>query len=99
TGENRRRDDDNEAPAEEEHEEAEAQNDFDWEAVIDEDADQGESGSGEKFYDAEDEVQDSPEVNEEVPAMHCTIFDSARGDKCQQESTPRVHLVIFQSLS
>ncbi|GAB2290636.1 hypothetical protein Dimus_024914 [Dionaea muscipula] len=69
TGENRRRDDDNEAPAEEEHEEAEAQNDFDWEAVIDEAVDQGESGSGEKFYDAEDEVQESPEVNEEVPAV------------------------------
>ncbi|GAB2296194.1 hypothetical protein Dimus_030322 [Dionaea muscipula] len=61
TRENRRRDDDNEAPAEEEHEEAEAQNDFDWEA--------GESGSGEKFYDAEDEVQESLEVNEEVPAV------------------------------
>ncbi|GAB2285466.1 hypothetical protein Dimus_019915, partial [Dionaea muscipula] len=50
------------------HEE-EVQNDFDWEAVIDEAADQGESGSGEKFYDAEDEVQESPEVNEEVPAV------------------------------
>ncbi|GAB2288363.1 hypothetical protein Dimus_022696 [Dionaea muscipula] len=67
--ESRRRDDDNEAPAEEEHEEAEAQNDFDWEAVIDEAADQGESRSGEKFYDAEDEVQESPEMNEEVPAV------------------------------
>ncbi|GAB2294763.1 hypothetical protein Dimus_028957 [Dionaea muscipula] len=54
--ESRRRDDDNEAPAEEEHEEADAQNDFDWEAVIDEAADQGESGSGEKFNDAEDEI-------------------------------------------
>ncbi|GAB2268149.1 hypothetical protein Dimus_003128 [Dionaea muscipula] len=53
TGENRRSDDDNEASAEEENEETEAQNDFDWEA---------------KFYDAEDEVQESPEVNEEVPA-------------------------------
>ncbi|GAB2276375.1 hypothetical protein Dimus_011103 [Dionaea muscipula] len=39
TGENRRRDDDNEALAEEENEETEAQNDFDWEAVIDEAAD------------------------------------------------------------
>ncbi|GAB2266637.1 hypothetical protein Dimus_001632 [Dionaea muscipula] len=29
----------------------------------------GESGSGEKFYDAEDEVQESPEVNKEVPAV------------------------------
>ncbi|GAB2270475.1 hypothetical protein Dimus_005369 [Dionaea muscipula] len=56
TGENRRRDDEIEAPVEEVNEE-EVQNDFDWEAVIDEAADQGESGSGEKFYDAEDEIQ------------------------------------------
>ncbi|GAB2286443.1 hypothetical protein Dimus_020848 [Dionaea muscipula] len=69
TGENRRRDDDIEAPAKEEHEEADAQNDFNWEAVIDEAADKGESGSGEKFYDAEDEVQESLEVNDEVPAV------------------------------
>ncbi|GAB2289978.1 hypothetical protein Dimus_024275 [Dionaea muscipula] len=69
TGENMRRDDDNKASAEEENEEIEAQNDFDWEAVIDEAADQGESGSGEKFSDAEDEVQESPEVNEEVPVV------------------------------
>ncbi|GAB2278727.1 hypothetical protein Dimus_013402 [Dionaea muscipula] len=67
-GENRRRDDEVEAQEEEAEEEAEAQNYFDWEAVIDEAADQGESGSGEKFYDAEDEVQESPEVNEEVSA-------------------------------
>ncbi|GAB2288518.1 hypothetical protein Dimus_022848, partial [Dionaea muscipula] len=30
---------------------------FDWEAVIDEAAIEGESGSGEKFYDAEDKDQ------------------------------------------
>ncbi|GAB2266263.1 hypothetical protein Dimus_001282 [Dionaea muscipula] len=41
---------------------------FDWEAVIDEAATEGESGSGEKFYDAEDENQGSPEVQEEIPA-------------------------------
>ncbi|GAB2296547.1 hypothetical protein Dimus_030658 [Dionaea muscipula] len=37
--------------------------------LIDEAADQEESGSGEKYYDAEDEVQESPEVNEEVPVV------------------------------
>ncbi|GAB2283748.1 hypothetical protein Dimus_018240 [Dionaea muscipula] len=63
----RRTDDEVEALEEEAEEEVEAQNDFDWEAVIDEAADQGESGSGEKFYDVEDEVQESLEVNEEVP--------------------------------
>ncbi|GAB2286221.1 hypothetical protein Dimus_020644 [Dionaea muscipula] len=68
TGENRRSDDEIAAPAEEVHEE-EVQNDFNWEAMIDEAADQEESGSGEKFYDAEDEVQESPEVNEEVPVV------------------------------
>ncbi|GAB2275684.1 hypothetical protein Dimus_010438 [Dionaea muscipula] len=52
-----------ETPAEEVHQEEEVQKDFDWEAVIDEALVQGESGSGEKFYDAEDKV------NEEVPAV------------------------------
>ncbi|GAB2294755.1 hypothetical protein Dimus_028949 [Dionaea muscipula] len=70
TGENRRRDDDNEAPAKEVHEEEEGQNvEFDWEVVIDEVADQGESGSGEKFYDAEDEIQEPAAVVEEVPTV------------------------------
>ncbi|GAB2298095.1 hypothetical protein Dimus_032169 [Dionaea muscipula] len=65
TGENRRRDDEVEALAEEVHEE-DVQNEFDWEA--------GESGSGEKFYDVEDEVQESPEVNEEAPAVAAQVL-------------------------
>ncbi|GAB2286335.1 hypothetical protein Dimus_020751 [Dionaea muscipula] len=69
SGENRRRDDDVDAPEEEAEEEEEGNKaDFDWEAVIDEAAVEGESGSGEKFYDAEDKEQGSPEVNEETPA-------------------------------
>ncbi|GAB2292638.1 hypothetical protein Dimus_026875 [Dionaea muscipula] len=64
--ESKRRDDD--APEEEAEKEEENQTDFDWEAVVDEAAVEGESGSGEKFYDAEDEAQGSPEVNEEIPA-------------------------------
>ncbi|GAB2281172.1 hypothetical protein Dimus_015775 [Dionaea muscipula] len=68
TGENRRRDDEVYAPEEEAEKGVEAQKDFDWEAMIDEAADQGESGSGEKLFDAEDEVQHSPDVNEAVPA-------------------------------
>ncbi|GAB2272720.1 hypothetical protein Dimus_007540 [Dionaea muscipula] len=69
SGENRRRDDDVDAPEEEAEEEDEGnKDDFDWEAVIDEAAVEGESGSGEKFYDAEDKEQDSPDVNEEIPA-------------------------------
>ncbi|GAB2301789.1 hypothetical protein Dimus_035814 [Dionaea muscipula] len=45
---------------------------------------EGESGSGEKFYDAEDEVQESPEVNEEDPAViaqdsaHSKVTEASR---------------------
>ncbi|GAB2289680.1 hypothetical protein Dimus_023988 [Dionaea muscipula] len=69
SGENRRRDDDEDAPEEEAEEEDERnQDDFDWEAVVDEAVVEGESGSGEKFYDVEDKEQDSTDVNEEIPA-------------------------------
>ncbi|GAB2283520.1 hypothetical protein Dimus_018027 [Dionaea muscipula] len=68
SGENRRRDDDVDAQkVEAEEEEERNQDGFDWEAVIDEAAVEGESGSGEKFYDAEDKDQGSPEVQEEIP--------------------------------
>ncbi|GAB2286107.1 hypothetical protein Dimus_020531 [Dionaea muscipula] len=68
SGENRRRDDDVDAPEEEAEEEDEGnKDDFDWEAVIDEATVEGESGSGERFYDAEDKDQGSPEVQEEIP--------------------------------
>ncbi|GAB2285896.1 hypothetical protein Dimus_020331 [Dionaea muscipula] len=64
----RRRDDDMDNPEEEAEKEDEGNKDgFDWEAVIDEAAVEGESGSGEKFYDAEDKDQGSPEVQEETP--------------------------------
>ncbi|GAB2266634.1 hypothetical protein Dimus_001629 [Dionaea muscipula] len=59
SGENRRRDDDDVPEEEEAQEEEGNQADFDWEAVVDEAAVEGESGSGEKFYDAEDEAQGS----------------------------------------
>ncbi|GAB2269031.1 hypothetical protein Dimus_003960 [Dionaea muscipula] len=68
-GENRRRDDDVDDPEEEAEEEDEGnQDEFDWEIVIDEATVEGESSSGEKFYDAEDKDQSSPEVNEEISA-------------------------------
>ncbi|GAB2290731.1 hypothetical protein Dimus_025004 [Dionaea muscipula] len=67
--ESKRKDDDDEVLEEEVEEEEKDQIDFDWEAVVDEDAVEGESGSGEKFYDAEDEVQGSLEVNDEIPAV------------------------------
>ncbi|GAB2295161.1 hypothetical protein Dimus_029335 [Dionaea muscipula] len=64
-----RRDDEMAAPAKEVHKEEEGQNDFDWEAVIDEVVDQSESGSEEKFYDAKDEIQEPAAVVEKVPAV------------------------------
>ncbi|GAB2298083.1 hypothetical protein Dimus_032158 [Dionaea muscipula] len=69
SGENRRRDDDVNAPEEDAEEEEERNKDnFDWEAVIDEANVEGESGSGEKFYDAEEEAQGSPDLHDEIPA-------------------------------
>ncbi|GAB2287977.1 hypothetical protein Dimus_022326, partial [Dionaea muscipula] len=69
SGENRRRDDDVDAPEEEAEEEDEgSKDDFDLEEVVEEAAVEGESGSGEKFYDAEDKDQGSPEVQEEITA-------------------------------
>ncbi|GAB2295863.1 hypothetical protein Dimus_030014 [Dionaea muscipula] len=73
SGENRRRDDVVDVPeGEAEKEEERNQDDFDWEAVIEEAAVEGESGSGEKFYDAEDKDQSSPETTEEIPAASST---------------------------
>ncbi|GAB2288394.1 hypothetical protein Dimus_022727, partial [Dionaea muscipula] len=83
TGENWRRDDEIEALAEDVHEqEVEDQNDFDWEVVIDEAVVQGESGSGEKFYDVEDKIQEPAAVVEEVPAV------AAQASAQQKETTP-----------
>ncbi|GAB2278769.1 hypothetical protein Dimus_013444, partial [Dionaea muscipula] len=58
TGENRIRDDDDEVPEEEVEEEEKDQTEFDWEAVIDEAAEQGESGSDDQFFDAQVEVEE-----------------------------------------
>ncbi|GAB2270937.1 hypothetical protein Dimus_005797 [Dionaea muscipula] len=49
TGENRRRDDDDEVPEEEFEEEEKDQTDFDWEAVVDEDAIEGNQGQVRNF--------------------------------------------------
>ncbi|GAB2298126.1 hypothetical protein Dimus_032199 [Dionaea muscipula] len=85
TGENRRRDDDNEAPAEEEHEEAEAQNDFDWEAMIDEAAVQGESGSDDQFFEAQVDVE---EPVTEAPAAPAFLASPGDSTNQQKEQTP-----------
>ncbi|GAB2301939.1 hypothetical protein Dimus_035962 [Dionaea muscipula] len=55
---------------------------FDFEVRIDEVAVQGESGSGEKFYDAEYEIQEPAAVVEEVSAV------AAQASAQQKETTP-----------
>ncbi|GAB2268286.1 hypothetical protein Dimus_003260 [Dionaea muscipula] len=68
---------------------------------VDEVATEGESGSSEKFYDAEDEVQGSPEVNDELPTVVTqasaqqkepgssgSIWSSSRS--CDEQVTSRV---------
>ncbi|GAB2270316.1 hypothetical protein Dimus_005216 [Dionaea muscipula] len=96
SGENRRRDDVIDAPVEEEEEGN--PDDFDWEAVVDEAAVEGESGSGEKFYDAEDKEQGSPEVQKEIPA---TNPQSSAQQKEQGTAgvDPRVLQAEFQKLN
>ncbi|GAB2296161.1 hypothetical protein Dimus_030294 [Dionaea muscipula] len=70
-GDHRRRDDDVEEVNNDDQavNEEEKNPEFDWEAVINEAALQGKSGSGDKFYDAEDEIQGSEAMVEEVPVM------------------------------
>ncbi|GAB2303439.1 hypothetical protein Dimus_037430 [Dionaea muscipula] len=96
SGENRRRDDDN-VPEEEAQEEEGNQAEFDWEAVIDEAAEQGESGSDDQFFDAQVDVEE-PECKLQLLRSGCLRFDSTKETK-HRESTPRVvHPVIFRNL-
>ncbi|GAB2283668.1 hypothetical protein Dimus_018168 [Dionaea muscipula] len=86
SGENKRRDDDvDEQEVEAEEEEERNQDGFDWEAVIDEAAVEGESGSGEKFYDVEDKDLGSPEVQEEIQSSDSTKFSSAEGTRIPED--------------
>ncbi|GAB2284225.1 hypothetical protein Dimus_018691 [Dionaea muscipula] len=100
SGENRRRDNDVDAPEEEaETEDERNKDDFDWEAVIDEATVEGESGSDDKFYDAQVEVD---EPDDETPRrlkqsqLHLQL---SRKIKNLQESTPRAPLADFQKLN
>ncbi|GAB2286179.1 hypothetical protein Dimus_020605, partial [Dionaea muscipula] len=60
------------------------------EAVIDEAAVEGESGSGEKFYDAEDENQGSPDVQEEIlaTAPQSSVQEKEQGTSGVDPSCP-----------
>ncbi|GAB2290056.1 hypothetical protein Dimus_024347 [Dionaea muscipula] len=77
-GENRRRDDDIDVPAEEEAEkEEENQTGFDWEAIIDEAATEGESGSDDQFYDAQVGKKNQDVKLQQRPSDPSFIFSSA----------------------
>ncbi|GAB2296171.1 hypothetical protein Dimus_030304 [Dionaea muscipula] len=65
----RRRDDDGEVPEEEAEEEEKDQTEFDWEAVINEAAEQGESGSDDQFFDARVDVEEPVTEPQEAPAV------------------------------
>ncbi|GAB2288364.1 hypothetical protein Dimus_022697 [Dionaea muscipula] len=101
----RRRDNDVAAPEEEAEEEDEGnQGNFDWEEVVEEAAVEGESGSGEKFYDAEDENQGSPEVQEEIPAVapQSSVQQKEQGTSgvdpsCPTGRIPEAELLKFQA--
>ncbi|GAB2281297.1 hypothetical protein Dimus_015898 [Dionaea muscipula] len=82
TGENRRKDDEVDAPEEKAEEEVDAQQDFDWEVVIDEAAVQGESGSDDQFFYAQ--------VDFEEPMTETPAAPTSPGDLLtqQKEQTP-----------
>ncbi|GAB2272828.1 hypothetical protein Dimus_007647 [Dionaea muscipula] len=72
--------------------------------IIDEATVEGESGSGEKFYDAEDKDQGSPVVNDEIPAA--VPQDSAQQKEkeasgvdpsCPTERIPEAVMLKFQA--
>ncbi|GAB2278686.1 hypothetical protein Dimus_013361 [Dionaea muscipula] len=78
SGENRRIDDDVNAPEEEAGEEEERnKDDFDWEAVIDEATIEGESSSDDQFYDAQVEVEEPMMKHQATSTSSSFIFDSA----------------------
>ncbi|GAB2265786.1 hypothetical protein Dimus_000821 [Dionaea muscipula] len=105
SGDNRRKDNDVDEPeGQAEEEEERNKDDFDWEAVIDEAIVEGESGSGEKFYDAEDKDQGSPEVQEEIPAAAPQSSAQQKGQgisgvdpSCPTGRIPEAELLKFQA--
>ncbi|GAB2288399.1 hypothetical protein Dimus_022733 [Dionaea muscipula] len=87
SGKNRRRDNEEADSVENEevNEEADAQQDFDWEVVVDEATLQGESGSDDQFYDAEVEVE---EPAAEAPAV--PVFQASPGDSTNVQKEPTI---------
>ncbi|GAB2294761.1 hypothetical protein Dimus_028955 [Dionaea muscipula] len=85
-GENRRRDDEEVAPTENEEVHEEEQNqEFDWEAAVDEAAVEGESESDDKFYNAQVEVEEPVAEASVVPA-----FPASSGDSTNVQKEPAI---------
>ncbi|GAB2265671.1 hypothetical protein Dimus_000711 [Dionaea muscipula] len=84
SGENRRRDDDvNAQEGEAEKEDEGNKDDFDWEAVIDEAAVEGNPDAEKGFMMLEDETRGSPEVREEIPPVaHKARLRQKEQDNC-----------------
>ncbi|GAB2290546.1 hypothetical protein Dimus_024825 [Dionaea muscipula] len=100
SGENRRRDNDVDAPEEEaEKEDERNKDDFDWEAVIDEATVEGESGSDDQFYDAQVEVEEPVTETPRRLKRSQLHLQLSRKIKNLQESTPRAPLADFQKLN
>ncbi|GAB2288235.1 hypothetical protein Dimus_022576 [Dionaea muscipula] len=99
TGENTRRDDDDEVPEEEVEEEEKDQTEFDWEAVINEAAEQGESGSDDQFFYAQVDTEEPVTETSAAPEVPAVVGQ----DSAQQKETKTigvdplvVHPVIFR---
>ncbi|GAB2270146.1 hypothetical protein Dimus_005054 [Dionaea muscipula] len=85
TRENRIKDDKVDAPEEEAEEEVDAQQDFDWEAMMDEAAVQGKSGSDDQFFYAQVDVEEPVTETPAAPAFPASPGDSTTH---QKEQTP-----------
>ncbi|GAB2278408.1 hypothetical protein Dimus_013093 [Dionaea muscipula] len=104
TGENRRRDDDDETPEEKVEEEEKDQSDFDWEAVVDEDAIEGESRSDEQFYDAQLDVEEpvtetpaAPEVVAQASVQQKETTASGVDPSCPTGRIPEAVMTKLQA--
>ncbi|GAB2288226.1 hypothetical protein Dimus_022567 [Dionaea muscipula] len=83
TGENTRRDDDDEVLEEEVEEEEKDQTEFDWEAVINEAAEQGESGSDDQFFYAQVDTEEPVTETSAAPEVPAVVGQ----DSAQQKET------------
>ncbi|GAB2281553.1 hypothetical protein Dimus_016135 [Dionaea muscipula] len=73
-------------PEEEVEEDEKDQTEFDWEAVIDEAAEQGESGSDDQFFDAQVEVEEPVTETPTAPAVPAPSTARQKVTKLQEST-------------